>query len=70
MSKRGRGGAAGNKLKMTLGLPTGAVMNCCDNSGARNLYIIAVAGTGARLEPSPRCRCRRHGHGHRQEGKA
>ncbi|KAJ6092651.1 ribosomal protein L14b/L23e [Penicillium sp. IBT 16267x] len=53
MSKRGRGGAAGNKLKMTLGLPVGAVMNCCDNSGARNLYIIAVAGIGARLNRLP-----------------
>lgn len=28
-------------------------MNCCDNSGARNLYIIAVAGTGARLNRLP-----------------
>ncbi|KAF9884028.1 hypothetical protein FE257_002366 [Aspergillus nanangensis] len=53
MSKRGRGGNAGNKLKMSLGLPCGAVMNCCDNSGARNLYIIAVAGTGARLNRLP-----------------
>ncbi|KAF4283902.1 hypothetical protein KXV81_003984 [Aspergillus fumigatus] len=52
MSKRGRG-AAGNKLKMTLGLPCGAVMNCCDNSGARNLYIISVKGVGARLNRLP-----------------
>lgn len=48
-----RGGAAGNKLKMTLGLPVGAVMNCCDNSGARNLYIISVKGIGARLNRLP-----------------
>ncbi|KAL8743521.1 MAG: hypothetical protein Q9190_004134 [Brigantiaea leucoxantha] len=53
MSKRGRGGASGNKLKMTLGLPVGAVMNCCDNSGARNLYIISVKGFGARLNRLP-----------------
>ncbi|KAL8754378.1 MAG: hypothetical protein Q9184_005131 [Pyrenodesmia sp. 2 TL-2023] len=53
MSKRGRGGASGNKLKMTLGLPVGAVMNCCDNSGARNLYIISVKGCGARLNRLP-----------------
>ena len=46
-------GTAGNKLKMTLGLPVGAVMNCCDNSGARNLYIIAVRGAGARLNRLP-----------------
>ncbi|EGX48607.1 60S ribosomal protein L23A [Orbilia oligospora] len=51
-AKRGKG-AAGNKLKMTLGLPVGAVMNCADNSGARNLYIIAVAGAGARLNRLP-----------------
>lgn len=31
----------------------GAVMNCCDNSGARNLYIIAVKGFGARLNRLP-----------------
>merc|ERR1711939_1061634 len=43
----------GGKLKMTLGLPVGAVMNCCDNSGARNLYIISVKGFGARLNRLP-----------------
>ena len=37
-----------------LSLPTsGAVMNCCDNSGARNLYIISVKGIGARLNRLP-----------------
>ncbi|EHL02311.1 putative 60S ribosomal protein L23-B [Glarea lozoyensis 74030] len=46
-------GAPGGKLKMTLGLPVGAVMNCCDNSGARNLYIISVKGIGARLNRLP-----------------
>lgn len=53
MSKRGRGGAAGNKFRMSLGLPVGAVMNCADNSGAKNLYIISVAGIGARLNRLP-----------------
>merc|ERR1712227_658494 len=48
-----RGGVSGTKLKMTLGLPVGAVMNCCDNSGARNLYIISVKGIGARLNRLP-----------------
>jgi len=48
-----RRGAPGGKLKMTLGLPVGAVMNCCDNSGARNLYIISVKGIGARLNRMP-----------------
>ena len=28
-------------------------MNCADNSGARNLYIIAVKGFGARLNRLP-----------------
>lgn len=32
---------------------SGAVMNCADNSGARNLYIIAVKGIGARLNRLP-----------------
>jgi ribosomal protein L14 len=32
---------------------SGAVMNCCDNSGARNLYIISVKGIGARLNRLP-----------------
>ncbi|CCH46976.1 60S ribosomal protein L23 [Wickerhamomyces ciferrii] len=35
------------------GLPTGAVINCADNSGARNLYILAVKGCGARLNRLP-----------------
>eukprot|EP01138_Halocafeteria_seosinensis_P003940 gb/GECG01004029.1/.p1 GENE.gb/GECG01004029.1/~~gb/GECG01004029.1/.p1 ORF type:complete len:141 (+),score=17.52 gb/GECG01004029.1/:1-423(+) len=53
MSKRGRGGATGAKFRMTLGLPNGALINCADNSGAKNLYIVAVAGTGARLNRLP-----------------
>lgn len=46
-------GASGNKFRMSLGLPVGAVINCCDNSGARNLYILAVKGFGARLNRLP-----------------
>ncbi|VVT47422.1 60S ribosomal protein uL14 [Magnusiomyces paraingens] len=46
-------GASGNKYRMSLGLPVGAVINCCDNSGARNLSIIAVKGFGARLNRLP-----------------
>ncbi len=38
---------------MTLALPVGAVMNCADNSGAKNLYVIAVYGVGARLNRLP-----------------
>ena len=46
MAKRGRAGAAGNKYRMTLGLPMGATINCADNTGAKNLYIVAVKGIG------------------------
>ncbi len=38
---------------MTLGLPVAAVMNCADNSGAKNLYIISVKGIQARLNRLP-----------------
>merc|ERR1711901_15160 len=53
MSSRARGGACGNKFRMTLGLPVAALMNCADNSGAKNLYIISVKGIGARLNRLP-----------------
>merc|ERR1711939_1024740 len=53
MGKNGRGGSAGNKFRMTLALPVGAVMNCCDNSGGKNLYVIAVTRTGSRLNRLP-----------------
>ena len=53
MSKRGRGGAAGNKYRNALALPVGAVMNCADNSGAKNLYVISVCGIGGRLNRLP-----------------
>ncbi|KAL2150904.1 hypothetical protein VTH82DRAFT_6002 [Thermothelomyces myriococcoides] len=52
MAKISRG-APGGKLKMTLGLPCGAIVNCADNSGARNLYIISIKGIGARLNRLP-----------------
>jgi large subunit ribosomal protein L23e len=38
---------------MTLGLPVGAVMNCADNSGAKNLYIMAVKCIKGRLNRLP-----------------
>merc|ERR1711959_755391 len=31
-----------------------AVMNCADNTGAKNLYIIAVFGIGSRLNRLPK----------------
>ena len=56
-SKRGRGGAAGNKFRMSLGLPVGAILNCADNTGAKNLYVISVVGFGARLNRLPSAAC-------------
>merc|ERR1712186_228864 len=53
MSKRGRGGSAGAKFRIALGLPVGAVINCADNSGAKNLYVIAVSGIKGRLNRLP-----------------
>ena len=38
---------------MSLGLPTGAVVNCADNSGASSLYLIEPFGFGARLNRIP-----------------
>merc|ERR1712228_244431 len=53
MSKRGRGGRNGVKVKISNCLPVAAVMNCADNTGAKNLYMIAVGGIGARLNRMP-----------------
>ena len=53
MSKRGRGGTAGGKFRISLGLPVGAVMNCADNTGAKNRYVIAVHGIRGRLNRLP-----------------
>ncbi|OSD07903.1 hypothetical protein PYCCODRAFT_364022 [Trametes coccinea BRFM310] len=52
MSKRGAG-ASGNKFRMTMGLPTGAVLNCADNSGAKSLFVIEAYGTGSHLNRLP-----------------
>lgn len=51
--KRGRAGTLKNKMRLTLGLPVGAIINCCDNSGGKNLYIIAVSGFGSCLNRLP-----------------
>ncbi|CAG2121715.1 unnamed protein product, partial [Medioppia subpectinata] len=53
MSKRGRGGTAGAKFRISLALPVGAVMNCADNTGGKNLYVIAVNGIKGRLNRLP-----------------
>ncbi|CAG0900758.1 unnamed protein product [Cyprideis torosa] len=57
MSKRGKGGKAGPKFRISLGLPVGAVMNCADNTGAKNLYVIAVYGVQGRLNRLPSACC-------------
>ena len=53
MSKRGRTGQQGTKFAMTVALPVGAVINCADNSGAKNMFIISVRGYKGRLNRLP-----------------
>merc|ERR1711943_52326 len=53
MSVKRAGGRVGGKFRISLALPVGAVMNCADNTGAKNLYIIAVKRNGARLNRLP-----------------
>jgi large subunit ribosomal protein L23e len=53
MSERNRGGRQGTKQKLSCGLPVAAVINCADNTGAKNLYIMAVGGIQARLNRLP-----------------
>ncbi|PPD85033.1 hypothetical protein GOBAR_DD18022 [Gossypium barbadense] len=50
---RSEGGSAGNKFRMSLGLPVAATVNCADNTGAKNLYIISVKGIKGRLNRLP-----------------
>merc|ERR1719453_608692 len=54
MSKRARGGRSGIKYRISAGLPVACVMNCADNTGAKNLYIIAVTKIGSRLNRLPK----------------
>jgi len=44
MVKKTKTGAVGIKLRITRGLPVAATLNCADNSGAKNIFIIAVQG--------------------------
>jgi large subunit ribosomal protein L23e len=46
-------GTAGNKFRLTLGLPVGAVLNCADNSGAKSLFVIEPFGFGSHLNRLP-----------------
>jgi hypothetical protein len=45
----GCGGSAGYKFWMSLGLPVAATINCANNTGAKNLYIISVKEIKGRL---------------------
>ena len=38
---------------IALGLPCAAIMNCADNSGAKNLHVVAVTNVGGRLNRLP-----------------
>ncbi|KAL6088334.1 hypothetical protein STEG23_020230 [Scotinomys teguina] len=51
MSKRS--GYSRAKFWISLGLLVGAVINCADNTGAKNLYIISVKGIQRRLNRLP-----------------
>ena len=53
MSKRARAGRSGTKLRISAGLPTLCVMNCADNTGAKNMYIFAVFGVKGHLSRLP-----------------
>jgi large subunit ribosomal protein L23e len=53
MAKKQRANVNGMKFRMALGLPVAAVMNCADNTGAKNLYVVSVVGFGARLNRLP-----------------
>merc|ERR550514_1297785 len=53
MSKRGRGSRSGTKVKISNCLPVASVMNCADNTGAKNLFMIACHGVGSRLNRFP-----------------
>jgi len=54
MSKRGRGGQVGAKAKITCGLNTTALINCADNTGAKNLYLVACFGIRGHLSRLPK----------------
>lgn len=53
MSKKSKSAMQGVKLKMTVGLPVGAIVNCADNSGAKTIYIFGVTRVQAALSRLP-----------------
>ena len=50
---KGRAGRVGTKLRVSLGLPVAALINCADNTGAKNMYIFAVFGVKGHLSRLP-----------------
>lgn len=52
--KKGRA-AKQCKMRMAQGCSVASLLNCADNSGAKNLYIFAVIGIGGRLNKLPNC---------------
>lgn len=52
--RAGRSASVPNKFRTTLGLNVAAVMNCADNTGAKNLYVVSVKGFGSRLNRLPK----------------
>ena len=53
MAKKTKTGAVGVKLRITRALSVAATMNCADNSGAKNLYVISVKGIRGHLNRLP-----------------
>jgi hypothetical protein len=49
MLKQGHGGSSWVKFRISLGLLVGAVINCADNTGAKNLHFISVKGIKGQL---------------------
>ena len=50
---KGRAGRVGCKMRVTLGLNVAALINCADNTGAKNMYIFAVFGVKGHLSRLP-----------------
>ena len=46
-------GSIGQKIRLSRGLPCGAVVKCADNTGARMLRVIQVKGYKGRLRRVP-----------------
>jgi large subunit ribosomal protein L23e len=52
--KRGRSGKVGVKMKISMALSTSAIINCADNSGAKNIYMISAFEHKARQNRLPK----------------